>query len=81
MLGDYRLRRVFHYVRVPIVLTQPDFAAILDDLDFPKKQPARLPTCAEAARITLCGWRLTDRGHRIDAGAVMHDRGCAVQPI
>jgi hypothetical protein len=40
-------------VRIAIVLTQSDFAAILDEVDFLKAQLARLPTCAEAARITL----------------------------
>lgn len=43
-------------MRVPFVLTQSDFAAILDELDFLKDQLARLPTRAEvriALRLTL----------------------------
>jgi hypothetical protein len=43
VLSNYRLRRALHYVRVPIVLTQSDFAAILGELNFLKEQPARLP--------------------------------------
>jgi hypothetical protein len=40
-------------VRIPFVLTQSDFAAILDELDFLKDQLAWLPTRAEVRWIAL----------------------------